>query len=207
MNSTKDNILIASLELFNETGVSNVSLRMIADRIGISVGNLQYHFKKREEIIESLYFQLVEKIDEIYAVKSDDLLQSFFNISIEMFEILYEYHFFLLDFIFITRNNKKIKSHYSELSKSRETQFLEVAEMMILTGLFRKELLVNEYKNLYKRTEVITNFWFSSILIQTEKLSKDAVDGYSLLIGQSVYPYLTNEGRNRYAAVFPTQLI
>ncbi|MDB0037770.1 TetR/AcrR family transcriptional regulator [bacterium] len=207
MSSTKQKILAASQQLFNDCGVSNVSLRTIADEVGISVGNLQYHFKKREDVIETLYFQLVEKIDEIYSIRTDDLMESFFNISIEMFELLYEYHFFLLDFILIIRNNKKIKNHYSELSRRREEEFTEFVGVFIKNGLFREEVLVNEYQSFFKRTEVITNFWFSSVLIQTEKLSKETIGEYSLLIGQSIYPYLTVNGRNKYASMFPSQLI
>ena len=55
--NTKEKILNASLKLYNSKGVSNVSLRAIADEVGISVGNLQYHFKKREEIVINIIFQ------------------------------------------------------------------------------------------------------------------------------------------------------
>ncbi len=207
MNATKQKILIKSLRLFNDCGISNVSLRTIADEVGISVGNLQYHFRKREDIVEALYFQIVEKIDSISSMKTDDLLESFFNISREISSILYEYHFFLLDFITITRRNKKIKSHYSELSKRREMEFLEIVDILIENGLIRKELLKNEYHSLFKRMEVISNFWFSSILIQVDVLSKESIEGYSLLISQSIYPYLTDEAKKQYVDIFPDQFV
>ncbi|PCJ64893.1 MAG: hypothetical protein COA58_11510 [Bacteroidetes bacterium] len=207
MNDTKQKILLASLWLFNDRGISAVSLRTIADKVGISVGNLQYHFKKREDIIEALYFQLVKEIDSIIFINDDDLLKSFFNISTEMFTILYEYHFFLLDFVTIVRNNKKIKSHYAELSQHREKQFLETAEVMIEKGLFREASLEKEYHNLYKRTEVISNFWFSSILIQADVLSEEAIRQYELLVSQSIYPYLTEKAKNQYVNIFPRQQI
>lgn len=207
MNATKQKILIKSLNLFNDSGISNVSLRAIADKAGISVGNLQYHFKKREDIIEALYFQLVEKIDSILFIKTDDLLQSFLNISVEIVTILYEYHFFLLDFITITRRNYKIKRHYSELSKRREIEFIKVVDVLIKNGVFREELLKNEYHSLFKRIEVISNFWFSSILIQADVLSRESIEQYSLLISQSIYPYLTDEAKNQYDTIFPSQLV
>ncbi len=207
MNATKQKILSKSLKLFNEFGVSNISLRDISEEAGISVGNLQYHLKKREDIIESLYFQIVEKIDRIYAIQNEDLLKSLLNISNEIIKILYEYRFFSLDFITITRNNQKIKNHYSELSKQRETAFLEVIKILIKNGIFRKELLKNEYQHFYKRTEVISNFWFSSILIQKKTLSKKSLEGYSLLVTQSIFPYLTDDAKKQYAAIFPKQLV
>jgi len=207
MNETKHKILIKSLKLFNTTGISNVSLRNIADEVGISVGNLQYHFKKREDIIEALYFQLVGKIDNVVVISTDDLLKSLLNISIEIYKILYEYNFFLLDFVAITRRNQKIKSHYSELSKRREIESLKVIDVLIKNGLFREELLKNEYRCLFKRIEVISNFWFSSILIQADVLSKESIQEYSILISQSIYPYLTDEAKNQYVNIFPSQLV
>ncbi len=207
MNKTKQNILITSLRLFNDYGISDVSLRTISDELGISVGNLQYHFNKREDIIEALYFELVEKIDRIYAVQTTNLLTSVLHISVEMMTIFYEYHFFLLDFTSITRRNQKIKSHYSQLSKQRETVFLQIVEALINAGLFRKEWLKNEYQGLFKRIEVITNFWFSSILIQADVLKKESIEEYSLIISQSIYPYLTDQAKNQYATIFPSQLV
>ena len=207
MNATKQKILLASLALFNNRGISNVSLRTIADTAGISVGNLQYHFNKREDIVEALYFQLVDKIDCIPLTRTDDLLKSFFNISVDIFTILYEYHFFLLDFVTITRRNQKIKQHYSQLSKQRELQFLEIVDVYIKNGLFRDEVLKNEYQHLFKRTEVISNFWFSSTLIQGDTLQEKAIQEYSLLISQSIYPYLTDKAKSQYATIFPSQLV
>lgn len=207
MNTTKQKILIKSLKLFNNNGVSKTALRTIADEVGISVGNLQYHFKKREDIIEALYFQLVEKMDGIFFMSTEDLLKSFLNISKEIITTLYEYNFFLLDFVAITRKNHKIKSHYSELSKRREMETLKIITVLIENNLFREELLKNEYKNLFKRIEVISNFWFSSILIQSDNLSKASIQEYSSLISQSLYPYLTAEAKNKYVHLFPTDYL
>jgi len=204
MNDTKQKILKKSLKLFNDHGVSNVSLRTIADELAISVGNLQYHFKKREDIIEGLYFQLVEKIDKLAFEEAGGLLQGLLKFSTEMFTILYDYHFFLLDFVTISRGNKKIKNHYSKLSKRRQEESLVVVALLIQHGVFREAILKNEYQSLFKRIELITNFWFSSILIQADKLSKNSIKEYALLISQSIYPYLTEEAKKEYAHLYPS---
>lgn len=86
-------------------------------------------------------------------------------------------------------------------------EFFAIADLLIKNGLFRKELLKNEYNSLCKRIEVISNFWFSSTLIQAEVLSKESVEDYSLLISQSVYPYLTDEAKDQYGTIFPSQLV
>lgn len=203
MNSTKQKILTTSLELFNERGVSDVSLRTISDEMGISVGNLQYHFRKREDIIEALYFSLVEKIDGIAFVPGENMLDAVMQISTATFTRLYENRFFLLDFVAITRKNEKIKQHYSELMQRRVNEFLQVVEVLIQHSIFREERLKNEYQGLYKRLEVISNFWFSSELIRVDSISEKCLADYRLMIAQTMYPYLTVGGREMYAKEFP----
>ena len=56
MKDTKEIIINTALKLFNTEGLSKVTLRTIANKMGISQGNLNYHFKKRDDIIEALYF-------------------------------------------------------------------------------------------------------------------------------------------------------
>lgn len=210
MNNTKTKQLILneSLKLFNEKGISNVPLRVISDSVEISVGNLQYHFKKREDIIEALYFQLVEKMNGVFLKPQEDgLLNHFLTGSRVIITALFDFRFFLLDFVTITRANDKIKKHYRELSKQREIEALKIVDLLIEKEIFRPERLRNEYSSLFRRLEVISNFWFSSVLIQADKLSKKSLDEYTLIINHSIYPYLTSEGKKQYQFLFPYQII
>ncbi|MEG0377454.1 MAG: TetR/AcrR family transcriptional regulator [Eubacterium sp.] len=50
----KQDILTAAKRLFNAHGYNQVSMRNIADSLGISVGNLTYHYKKKEELVEAV---------------------------------------------------------------------------------------------------------------------------------------------------------
>lgn len=48
---TGNGILACAAELFAQRGVGSVSLRDIADKLGISKGTLHYYFKTKEELI------------------------------------------------------------------------------------------------------------------------------------------------------------
>ena len=54
---TRDRIIQASLEMFNEQGERNVTTNHIASKLGISPGNLYYHFKNKQQIIYDIYLE------------------------------------------------------------------------------------------------------------------------------------------------------
>lgn len=206
MSATKQKILKTSLDLFNEMGITKTSLRGIADKAGISVGNLQYHFKKREEIVEALYFQLVEEMNHKFIIPKEKLFTSFLSTFEKVIEGFYAYRFFFLDFVSISRKHQKIKYHYRDLTKQREQIALALFDQLIKEGLFRQELLHDEYRNVYKRIEVLSNFWFSSILIQEDTIKETTIKDFSEVILQSVYPYLTEKGRGEFSALYPRSI-
>ena len=56
---TRQRILDVTLELYNALGEPNVSTSLIAAELGISAGNLHYHFRKRDELSAALLEQFV----------------------------------------------------------------------------------------------------------------------------------------------------
>lgn len=200
--NTKSKILSTALKLFNQQGLAKVTLRSIAKEMGISQGNLCYHFKKREDILETLYHQLVALMDEVIhkAGMSLPTLNSSYQTSNKMMEHFYNYRFFMLDFVQIMRENEKINQHYKQLSVLRKEQFLGMFELWIHEGLMRPEEFEGEFQNLYIRSNILGDFWLSSAIIQQE-LSIDLVKKYNHIIFQNLYPYLTPKGKKQFQEI------
>lgn len=204
MKKTPEKILDTALALFNTYGLPKVTLRTIAKEMGISQGNLNYHYKKRDDIIEALYFQLVEMMDESMSSAhqpSSEGLQLLFDISAGIMSNSYKYRFFLLDFAQIMRENKTIKKHFKKLTQLRQEQFAGLIDRMVALGIMRKEKLPNEYFFLYQRFQLLGDFWISSAEIAHTKITKKIMSEYYEIITQAIYPYLTAKGVKEYHAI------
>lgn len=51
LSDTKKKIVLASEQLFRQYGYEDTSMRMLADACGMAVGNLCYHFPKKEDLV------------------------------------------------------------------------------------------------------------------------------------------------------------
>lgn len=68
----KEQIIKAAEQLFINQGYSKTSMRQVASACSISVGNLCYHFNKKEDILMSLHNRLLSKFyDQLPAVVQD----------------------------------------------------------------------------------------------------------------------------------------
>jgi AcrR family transcriptional regulator len=62
---TRQRIQDVALELFAEQGYEKTSLREIAERLEVTKAALYYHFKTKEEILVSIFEDLVEPISDL----------------------------------------------------------------------------------------------------------------------------------------------
>ena len=66
----KEEIVLITLELAAQKGLANVSMSMIADKIGIKKPSLYKHFASKEEIVEAMYEYLRRQAKEKANIKS-----------------------------------------------------------------------------------------------------------------------------------------
>lgn len=76
---TREIILQCARELFMERGYNSVSMRDIAEAAGIRVGNLTYHFPRKELLVEAIYSAPESKMYTPEALESPEAFREYFR--------------------------------------------------------------------------------------------------------------------------------
>ncbi len=69
--TTRDRILESCRTLFNERGPAEVTTAEIASGVGISEGNLHYHFRRKEQIVVALFERFEAALDKAGSAAND----------------------------------------------------------------------------------------------------------------------------------------
>ena len=196
---TRDKILHTARNLFNEFGVPNVTLRRIAAEMKISQGNLNYHFKHREDIIEALYYQLMEVFNEekgrlgVEEINFEFVMDS----TKKGMAALFEYRFLMIDFNQNMRENPKIHEQFMQLELVRKQTYLYSFSLAINAGVMRAPAYEGEYEGLNERIRVFSDFWIASAEIYKEP-KETTVDKYHGLLVEMFFPYFTKEAQREF---------
>lgn len=205
MNKTKERILKESRALFNELGYTQVTIRMIALRLKMSSGNLNYHFKKREDILEALYFEMVAHFDDrINKLPKTEvsIAQIKKDIQVSMQRMI-EYQFFWTDLYTLLNCNAKIKAHFQKVYKQRVDGCYFLFEKLENQNLIKKPQFLSEYKFLTERMISFGNTWLYSAKLYVDTISQKDVQYQVNVLLSMLYPYLTDKGKREYQILEP----
>lgn len=196
---TSDRILREALRQFNEQGVEPVSIRTVARGVGISPGNLTYHFKNTDAIIYELYLALVREIDamlnDLQAQTATLTLATVREQVRATFHVMYRYRFILLDFAHISRRIDAIGRHFRELMVMRRRQFHHFFDYFIQTGILLPEPLPGQYDRLINTSILLGNAWISdAAILFPDAEPKTIFAHYTDLQMGLLVPYLTTKG-------------
>lgn len=203
MNNTKQNILNAARTLFNTKGYSNVTIRMIAQNLNMSSGNLNYHFKKRKDILEALYFEMVETFDtRINTLENQVPTLHKMQIDIQSsMERMVDYKFFWTDLYNILSLSKKIKKHFNTVYDRRKKGLNFVLDSFIENSILKPFELNKERNFLIERMINFGNTWlYASALYEKKKFTTTYITSQTHTLMFLLYPYLTETGK----AIFNT---
>lgn len=198
--ATKEAILNVSKKLFNAKGVYNVSTRDIASEINISQGNLNYHFKKKQDIVRELFHQFSSSLALEFAAttKLGPNFYFLFELTRKTFELHIEYKFLVADLEYLSNEIVEIKEHADQAMHQRINEFNQMFKAFIYKGYMRGPEYDSEYEELGLRLYILGVYSVLFVYKHYKEDKENCLKMYLNIILSATIPYMTREGRDKY---------
>jgi AcrR family transcriptional regulator len=172
---TRQRILDASLAMFNGQGEPNVTTNHIADELEISPGNLYYHFRNKDDIIEHLFQRYEERMDSAL-VAPEGRLPNLEDIWLQLhlvFECIWEYRFLYRDLVDILSRNRQLRIRFARILKRASANATTVMRGLVQAGVMRAS--ATEIESTATNILVIATFWLNYASVRGDKDEQQAI--------------------------------
>ncbi len=179
---TKDKIVQTAIKLFNASDIKSITTNHIAEKAGISPGNLYYHYKNKEAIISEIFDRMAaeelvachnEQINDVAA-----LLEFFENIL----SIYWKYRFFRFELSFLLNQDKSLKEKFTSYQNLQISDTEGCLNRFIENGVIRP-ISSDQISAIAKNTVLILNFWIPYVKATSTSLTKQSVrEGMNVII-------------------------
>ncbi len=157
---TAERILEVTLALFNRFGEPNVSTTLISAELGISPGNLYYHYPAKDELINRLFDRYERSLGELLraadGVENVEDAWLFFHM---LFELIWEYRFLYRDLNDLLSKNRRLEKHFQFVLQRKG-----VAVQQVLDGLARSNAMridARDVEPVATAMVVVLTYWLS----------------------------------------------
>lgn len=137
MRGTKDRIIDAGVELFNKNGVGNVTTNHIAAHLGMSPGNLYYHFKNKEEIIRAAFDRMNEEAEGVWTFEPDAGVGAVHRMLVGNLGLYAKYLFFARELPALLRGDATLRRRYRKIHKMRMEQLEDTLLPLLGLGILK----------------------------------------------------------------------
>ena len=205
MSKKKKLILGAAIALFNEHGYYQVTIRMIALKLNMSSGNLNYHYKNREDIFEAIYFEMVSVFDErIEKLDNTEISIAQIRSDIKQSMIrMMDYKFFWTDLYNLLGVSDKVRTHFQEAYKNRVAGCFLLFEKMKKQNLMKDSSFALEYEFLTERMINYGNTWIYSSGLYLNRFTAIHIENQVNTLLSMLYPFLTLRGQKEFKNLLP----
>ena len=181
---TRERILELSLRLFNDFGEPNVNTTLIAEEMEISPGNLYYHFKNKDDIINCIFQQFEREIDKLLSVPQDrqaNVEDAWLFLHV-LFELIWKYRFFYRDLNNLLANNRTLEIKFKQLLMQKVQVARGLCDGLAKAGELQAGK--REIEALATNMVVVATYWLSySYVLDPRRFNEPEVIGAALQRG------------------------
>ncbi|MCG7491776.1 TetR/AcrR family transcriptional regulator [Vibrio sp. Of14-4] len=193
---TRDKIVFAALNLFNEHGERNITTNHIAAHIDISPGNLYYHFRNKQEIVREIFAlysnELLERFSPIHGQQESLVLLKHYLDSI--FKLMWKYRFFYANLPEILQRDEQLHEEYILVQEKLQTNLVNIMRSFVDLELLAVE--EHEMKPLVTTLHMIASSWlgYRSAMSQKTHITEQVIHQGMLQMIAVVKPKATPQG-------------
>ena len=175
---TKDKILQASIELFNQQGERQITTNHIAAHLGISPGNLYYHFRNKEDIVRQIFKEYAKLLENRLQPPSRhsealDALAQYLDI---VFELMWRFHFFYANLPDILSRDPLLQQDYLQVQKGVQIKVVSVLKALKAADVI--EIDDADIANFAHTIKLVVTFWISYLKTQAPQAAIDQAQAY-----------------------------
>lgn len=194
---TPQRIVQAALELFNHYGEPNVTTNRIADELDISPGNLHYHFRTKQSLIDALFEQFEQRMLTLLSANDadqTDVEDAWFFLHL-VFETIADYRFLYRDLSELCGRSPAMNRRMRAILKLSMQTADQLMRGLIKAG--RMQAGKRERDGLVRNTILISSFWiaFDQILEPNQSPRPDRAAWQVMTL---VSPYLRGEAKQQF---------
>ena len=157
---TAERILEVTLDLFNRFGEPNVSTTLISAEMGISPGNLYYHYPAKDELINSLFAAFERALNDLLqaadGVRNVEDAWLFFHM---LFELIWQYRFLYRDLNDLLSKNRRLETHFQFVLKNKSRAVAQVLDGLARSNTMRIDR--REAEPVASSMVVVLTYWLS----------------------------------------------
>ena len=196
--SIKEKIKSTAITLFNERGLSSVTMRQLAEALGISPGNLTYHFKTKASLLEQIYQMMHAESSDYISLDGYITLHHYQELLRQFYLLRQHYRFFFNDLVYIRNQYPEVSRMHQATNLVRFRNARMLVDYFVESGRMVKEEPPLDYDRLIHSIWMINTFWpaqeqvLDSAEYQVNKTTPVEI------AWQLLYPYLTESGKEEY---------
>ena len=178
---TAERILEVTLELFNRFGEPNVSTTLISAELGISPGNLYYHYPAKDELINSLFDRYEHALNELLnASDSVRNVEDAWFFMHTLFELIWQYRFLYRDLNDLLSKNRRLETHFQWVLKNKTR-----AVKALLDGMSRAGAITIDSREVEATATgmvVLLTYWLSFEYVRDPRNALEPANAQSALL-------------------------
>jgi len=188
---TKQHILQTAVERYNESGTASVSMNALAEACGISAGNLQYHYKAKEDIFRAILEDLYHDYDVIYTYTNAPFnLNTLRHIMRLGFDINWKYRFFFRELGALLRHDPLLAARFREIQEQRLTDQKAFIHQLAEASGLQITLTPEELHHVTLIGWLLANTWLSYVETLGQEINETTLNEAVEVMVQHYKPYL-----------------